>query len=131
MIFSLSQCSIPSLLTTKITPFYEAILTAGAQGIEPWSAVLETAVLPLNDAPMRAPERRLPLKFTLTMNPPQAGSFKYDISKRKLASHFSLFMYGMLPAPSTKLLEFKLTLHLLLVFGGVVVGIFADCALHS
>src|SRR3989344_2309949 len=63
MIFSLSQCSIPSLLTTKITPFYEAILTAGAQGIEPWSAVLETAVLPLNDAPMRAPERRLPLNF--------------------------------------------------------------------
>ena len=39
-------------MTTKITPFYEVIVTAGASGFEPEYLVLETRVLPLNDAPI-------------------------------------------------------------------------------
>ena len=40
-------------------------------------------------------------------------------------------MRGGFLTPLTKLFKFKLTLHLFLIFGGIVIGSFTDRAFHS
>ena len=56
------------------------------------------------------------------------GFIKLAIKIRLLPGHPGLFVRSTLAAPLTKFLEFKLTLHLFLIFGGVVISSFADCA---
>ncbi len=83
------------------------MLSAGALGIEPRLVVLETTVLPLNDAPC---------------GPAQAGLF---------TTNFYLFVYRVFPTPFTEFIEFQLPLHFLLVFAGVIIPPFTDGATKS
>jgi hypothetical protein len=74
---------------------------AGALGIEPRQAVLETAVLPLYDAPIMG--RRILLCFLVS---------------------------SMLLAPFTKLLHFQTIRILLFILLGMIVGPMAIGTLH-
>ncbi len=78
---------------------------AGVEGIEPPSAVLETAVLPLYDAPKTGPQGR-------------TGRL------------FGFLVQSFLFAEFAELLELQALLGVLLVFLGLVVKVVADRALH-
>ena len=89
--------------------------TAGAVGIEPTLAVLETAVLPLNDAPFRL--------FYSTRN---FLKIKCARGAHLFAADPPLFVERLHPAPVAELLIFNLPFHLLLVFVRIVIPPFAN-----
>lgn len=82
------------------------LIYAGAQGIGPWSAVLETAVLPLNDAPI----------------------FKQNDTRSLLPGHPGFFVRRTFLAPFAEFLKFQLSFHLLLVFDRIIVSSLANSA---
>ena len=101
---------------TAIRPF---CWLAGAQGIEPWSAVLETAVLPLNDAPILI---KSAARLILSKCPK-------PVEGLTLPGYSGFFMRSAFLAPLTEFFELQLSFHFFLVLGGVIVGLFANCTL--
>ena len=68
---------------------------AGAEGIEPSSAVLETDVLPLNHAPESTTNPRIPrIWFERTPDIPTKISTVYQKIKRKYYKYFANLMQG-------------------------------------
>ena len=90
-------------------------ISAGAVGIGPTLAVLETAVLPLNDAPS-------------TRRPSGRTRFQYTLRQPLFPGDARLLVDGRLAAPRAKLLEFDLPLHLFLILVGIVIPPFANGA---
>lgn len=95
---------------------------AGDEGIEPSLAVLETAVLPLNESP------QLNLGKNTTKSPirkPPCGGF------RKLAGKLAFLVHSAHLAGTAELLQFNFAFDFLLVFAGVVVCTFALATLQT
>ena len=91
---------------------FSLIKFAGAHRLERRLTVLETAILPLNDAPLPA-ERQA------------------TRSRRRLTGETCFFVRRPLLAELAKLLILKFAFDLFLVFGRVVVRVFADATFQS
>ncbi len=95
------------------------LLFAGAEGIEPALAVLETAVLPFNDAP-----------FHILTSLRIVGRKKFrktNVLKNSLLTcNFYFLVCGALAAPSAILLQFHFALYLTLVLAGIVIAPFTS-----
>lgn len=86
---------------------------AGAEGIEPSSWLLESQVLPLNDAPVR-------VKYT-------KSGLSYQIVKFKIRELKFCFVVGScFSAPGTKLVQSKLIFYIYRVFRCGIIFAFTD-----